>query len=297
MRVVVLHDNLEWFQPIKDELEALGMDVEEWTPDRVDIDMTKPPPSDAIFYNRCSASAHVRGHPGSVDQARIITKWLSVHDRVIINGYVAAELEGSKSLQIALATKYGIKVLKSITTTNPTPELVEREFGSNTPFVVKPDRGASGVDIRKFQTAAELSDITEPFKSTNHLLVVQKYVSNEGGVYRSEFVGGEYLYTSQTKKATCGVLNPVICPCQVIVRDFNHPILVRLENFVKVLKLDNIAFEFLFDDGDTEEPSVIDINTNTVYNTKVEREMGVPEGFKAVARVIYDKASLLESNG
>nr|KAG5707628.1 hypothetical protein BaRGS_031010 [Batillaria attramentaria] len=68
MRVIVLHDNPEWFEPIRTAFSRHGVDVEEWVSDETAVDITKPPPADAVYYNRCSSSAHTRGRHRSLDQ-------------------------------------------------------------------------------------------------------------------------------------------------------------------------------------------------------------------------------------
>ena len=68
MKVIILHDNPDWLVSVRTELRQLGVEVEEWISDETCVDLSQPPPSDAVFYNRCSSSGHTRGRPRSLDQ-------------------------------------------------------------------------------------------------------------------------------------------------------------------------------------------------------------------------------------
>ena len=67
MKVIILHDNPDWLVSVRTELRQLGVEVEEWISDETCVDLSQPPPSDAVFYNRCSSSGpvsytHLRAH-------------------------------------------------------------------------------------------------------------------------------------------------------------------------------------------------------------------------------------------
>ena len=61
MKAHIIHENDEWTLPLKTELKNLGVEFEDWHVEKANIDLGKNPP-EGIFYNRMSASSHVRGH-------------------------------------------------------------------------------------------------------------------------------------------------------------------------------------------------------------------------------------------
>ena len=72
MRVIVLHDNPGWLEPIRTGLRQCGVEMEDWISDETCVDLSQPPPSNAVFYNRCSSSGHTRGRPRSLDQVGLL---------------------------------------------------------------------------------------------------------------------------------------------------------------------------------------------------------------------------------
>ena len=70
--------------------------------------MGKIPPQ-GIFYNRMSASSHVRGHRYAPEFTATILNWLKNHKRRVINNGNALALEISKSLQYLKLNESEIK--------------------------------------------------------------------------------------------------------------------------------------------------------------------------------------------
>ncbi|KAK7498419.1 hypothetical protein BaRGS_00010373 [Batillaria attramentaria] len=291
MRVIVLHDNPEWFEPIRTAFSRHGVDVEEWVSDETAVDITKPPPADAVYYNRCSSSAHTRGRHRSLDQAMTILRWLHQHGRVVVNGLIAAQLENSKALQYMTTVQYGIGVPRSLLTAKPTLEVIEGEFGKSTPFLVKPDRGGRGTYIRYYGDADAFQADPQPLESITGLYVVQQFVKVECQ---------RYLYTSLALPESGGCFDPNMCPCELpksrfrILTDFSHPILDKLDRLFKGTGLENGAVEFIMDEEGV--PRVIDINTNTAYNRDAEVGAGVEEGWESVTRYVINRLRQAEAS-
>lgn len=59
--VHVLHENSAWTAPLFAELDRLGVPYEDWYLDEGTVDPVARPPK-GVFYNRMSASSHIRGH-------------------------------------------------------------------------------------------------------------------------------------------------------------------------------------------------------------------------------------------
>ena len=60
-KIYILHENDEWVEPLRKELQAINAPFEEWHLGKRNVDHLDKPPY-GIFYNRMSASSHTRGH-------------------------------------------------------------------------------------------------------------------------------------------------------------------------------------------------------------------------------------------
>ena len=115
---------------------------------------------------------------------------------------------------------------------------------------------------------------------------------------RVEFVGQRHLYTSRTLPDPSTCFDPNMCPREMppsrftILTDFSHPITLKIQQMFLATGLDNGAVEFILDAEGV--PRVVDINTNTLYNTEAEVKAGVEEGWKAVAKYIVTKVKEAE---
>merc|ERR1719378_228923 len=144
----IIHENDAWLDPLRAALHTLGVPFVEWHLGRgAAIDLSSEPPT-GVFYNRMSASAHTRGHAAAPHAARAVLAWLEQHDRVVVNGLRALELELSKVRQHSALRRAGLLTPRTMTVISDPSELGERaaatainHFAPNTPFLVKPDCG------------------------------------------------------------------------------------------------------------------------------------------------------------
>ena len=97
MKAYIIHENDEWTQTLKEQLQKLFVPFEDWHMAKVNLNTASIPPN-GVFYNRMSASSHSRGHRFAPEYTAVILNWLSFHNRRIINGESALALEISKSL-------------------------------------------------------------------------------------------------------------------------------------------------------------------------------------------------------
>ena len=97
MKAYIIHENDEWTQTLKEQLQKLSVPFEDWHMAKVNLNTASIPPN-GVFYNRMSASSHSRGHRFAPEYTAVILNWLSFHNRRIINGESALALEISKSL-------------------------------------------------------------------------------------------------------------------------------------------------------------------------------------------------------
>ncbi|XP_046325497.2 uncharacterized protein LOC124110294 [Haliotis rufescens] len=295
-KIIVLHDNPKWFPLVKEALKDYDVITDQWLADEVDIDLTSSPPKNTIFYNRCSPSSHTRGHPLSLEQARVIIKWLRHHDVVVVNSLPAIDIEDSKAFQYLMAKDCGLKIPQTVFTSKPTKALIEKHFGTDAPFLIKPDRGGHGINIQLYHNVAEFESEKELPGSYTGLYLIQSYLTPTSGVYRAEFVGQQFLYVS--KATMCDGFSSNYCPDDLpkdrfqILKELDDPVIDKCTKLFQTPGLDNGAVEFIY--GPDGVPYVIDVNCNTVYNTKVEIEAGVPQGWKKVAETLFAKILYLK---
>ena len=64
------------------------------------------------------------------------------------------------------------------------PQTIKEEMGKTKAFVIKPDRGGRGSQIRYYGDADEFQEDSEPLESTTGLYVIQEFIQPNQGVYR-----------------------------------------------------------------------------------------------------------------
>ncbi|MDD9878765.1 MAG: hypothetical protein OXR84_15125 [Magnetovibrio sp.] len=107
MTIHVLHENSEWVEPLRHELDRRGLPYAEWFLNDGIVDFQAPPP-EGVFYNRMSASSHTRGHVYAPEHAKLVLAWLEAHGRTVLNGSQALRLEVSKVEQYLEFARFGI---------------------------------------------------------------------------------------------------------------------------------------------------------------------------------------------
>ena len=109
MKAYIIHENEAWTKPLESHLKELKVDFEDWHVENAKIDLSRNPPK-GIFYNRMSASSHVRGHRFAPEYTSVILNWLQNHNKRVINDNNALALEVSKSLQYLKLNEVGIRL-------------------------------------------------------------------------------------------------------------------------------------------------------------------------------------------
>ena len=78
MKVHVLHENEARMPPFHAAFKDLDLPFEEWHLADGTFDISAPPPK-GIFFNRMSASAHMRGHDFTPELTASILAWLEAY--------------------------------------------------------------------------------------------------------------------------------------------------------------------------------------------------------------------------
>lgn len=284
-KIYILYENEDWLVPLAQALEARGIPYEGMKVVEGGVALDKEPPQ-GIFFNRLSASAHTRGHIGSISLGGAILTWLEYHGRRVINGRHVIDLEVRKFDQYALLQAAGILVPRTIATTGKmalieAADAISKDSGG--PFIVKPNRGGKGLGVRLFEGVQELKEALgqgeDDFASVDGIQLVQGYIEGkEKKIIRNEFIGGEYYYSVEVNTEDGFELCPADACCIADVKlagdkfrildGFEHPLKGKFEAFLDANSIEVAAFETIEDKNG--ELYCYDINTNTNYNSTAE---------------------------
>jgi len=300
-KIYVIHENDEWTEPLRIQLQTMGLPFEEWYLNKGRLDLSAPPPS-GVFYNRMSASSHTRDHRFAAEYTAAVLSWLEGHGRRVINSSRALQLEISKVAQYAALQAHGIRTPRTIAAVGR-DEILAAARSFDRPFITKHNRGGKGLGVRLFQNTIALRDYVDgpEFEAPiDGITLVQAYIeSPEPFITRCEFIGGDFLYALRADTSdgfllcpadecqTDDVLRPTAPKTKFhIVKDFDHPILERYQNFLDDNGTHIAGIEFILDKNG--ELYTYDINTNTNYNATAEAEAGV-SGMRVIAQYLGDQ--------
>ncbi len=177
MKAYIIHENEAWTKPLEKNLKKLGVEYEDWHVEKAKIDLGKAPPY-GVFYNRMSASSHLRGHRYAPEYTSVVLNWLKAHKRRVINDENALALEVSKSLQYLKLNEAGIKTPKSIFCFNK-DQILEAADHFDKPFITKHNRAGRGLGVKLFQNKQELEQyVNNPLfeNSVDGITILQDYI-------------------------------------------------------------------------------------------------------------------------
>jgi hypothetical protein len=290
-QIHVIHENAAWLEPLAAALERRGLRWRDWFLDRGVFDLSRPPP-EGIFYNRMSASSHTRGHRYAAELTAAVLAWLERHNRRVVNGSRALDLEISKARQYAALEAAGIRTPETVLVTGK--ELLvqaARQHFAGGPFILKPNRGGKGLGVRLFHSAEALAlhvDGPDYEVPIDGLSLLQQYVQAPAPlITRAEFIGGRFLYAVEVDTSAGFELCPAdvctpgdaFCPAGqeprakfTIIDDIDPGLKRRYEAFLARNDIGVAGIEFISDADGTA--FTYDVNTNTNYNAEAEARAG-----------------------
>lgn len=305
-KLYVLYENEDWMPPLRRELDRAGVPYVEWFVHRGAQDLAATPP-EGVFLNRVSPSSHTRGHTESVDFARQLLAWLDAHDRRIINGRRAFELEVSKVHQYVALERAGIRTPHTVAVAGGAHELRQAARGMDLPFITKHNRGGKGLGVRLFHSLAEFdawveSPDFEP--SLDYVTLLQEYIqAPEPCITRVELVDREFLYAIRSDTSH-GFL---LCPAEgcedegvdpqslfTLRAGFDDPIIDEYVAFMRTNDIDIAGIEFIEDLQGRK--ITYDVNMPTNYSPAVEASHGL-NGMAAIARLCARELQALDDAG
>jgi hypothetical protein len=296
MRVAVLYEHPEWFQPLFAALERRGLDVV-----RVDATALRwdpaEPPEFSLLLNRMSPSSHTRGHGHAIHAAVSYIDWVESHGIPVVNGSAAYRLELSKSVQLDLLRRLGIRYPRARVINNVS-EAPAAARDLQFPIVVKPNIGGSGAGIQRFDSAATLDEASARGSvdlGIDSTALVQEFLPARGGtITRLEILEGELLYAIEITPPAGHGFN--LCPADICQTDVApesasfeacptrpamgieaasppREVIEAGLRIAKAARLDVCGIEYLIDDRDGEA-YIYDINALSNFVTDAPRIVG-----------------------
>lgn len=293
--IVVYYEHPEWFRPLFAALERCGLSYEKidaanhfYDPDEI--------AESALFFNRMSASAYLRGNGNAIFYTRGLLASLETAGVRVINGSEAFQIEISKALQAALFKSLGVKYPKT-RIVNSTKRIIAAAENLRFPVIVKPNIGGRGAGIVKFNSTEELQTavagnlIDLGIDST---ALVQEFAAKRGGhITRVETLNGKFLYALKIYPQG---ENFNLCPAEVCltendnsaeiclvdapkknlkIENFAPPaeIIETVERIVKAAKIDVGGVEYLIDEA-TGDALFYDINALSNFVADAENLVG-----------------------
>jgi|TARA_B110000438_G_scaffold233880_1_gene230086 hypothetical protein len=284
--IIIIHENNEWISPFEEAFQKLNIDYRIWYVPDMSLDLSEIPP-DAVYWNRMSASSHTRGHRYEPELVAGILAWLERHNRIVINGGNALDLEISKIRQYESLEKFSIRTPKTFCAIKK-EHLIDGASRIGFPLITKHNRAGKGLGVRKFDNEAALhgylaSDEFE--ESPDGITLLQEYIDAPSkSIFRMEFVDSKFLYTVEVDTTQGFELCPADvcelesnCPTEEtnkfqIVKDFSIPNIGDYETFLKQSNIGIAGIEIIFDKAG--DYWTYDVNTNTNYNPQAEQDAG-----------------------
>ena len=300
-QIFVIHENSAWVEPLRREFAQLRAPYCEWFLDRGVLDLNAPPPP-GIFYNRMSASSHTRGHRFAPEYTAAVLAWLTRHDRTIVNGERALQLEVSKVAQYQALAKFQIETPATIAVIGA-QQIAAAAASLGYPVILKHNRAGKGLGVKLLYSAEALKEHldSQSFEeSIDGIMLVQRYIKAPAPfITRVEFIGGRFFYAVRVDTSEGFELCPAdvcqlepagACPAVApgdkfrILPRFEHPLLPAWQSFLAGNDIGIAGIEFIEDEGGRSY--TYDVNTNTNYNADAEARDG-RRGMQGIARYLH----------
>ena len=295
--VHIIYENPDWLPPLTNALSKAGFDDVNLIQLSVGLIESLEEPPEGIWINRISPSSHTRGNIHTVQLAREFLYWLTLHNRRVINGSNAFELEMSKLRQDLVLQKYGIKTPKTILSVG-VDNLRKAAKQFDGPFLTKHNQGGKGLGIKLFQSTEEFLqhldlDVLPP--SPDGTYILQEYIEPLGQqITRVEIVGGRFLFAMHSSTKGGFELCPSdvcqlkgtqqtgtdVCPIDGSSETFRPSDLDAtdplVQRYIKLMEGEGInvaGIEFVEDKNGVRY--TYDINGTTNYNQVLGQKIGV----------------------
>ena len=314
-KIYIIHENDEWIEPLRKELQDINAPSEEWHLGKRNVNYLDKPPQ-GVFYNRMSASSHTRGHRYAPEYTAVVLNRLEKNKRRVINNSKALSLEISKSLQYKELQNLEIKTPRTIYCSNKESILKSANIFDK-PFITKHNRAGKGLGVKLFNNKRELDSYVsgkdfEP--SIDGITLLQDYIDASPKVItRVEFVNSKFLYAVEVDASEGFELCPAcpedqsdipqqqisdeFCPTAgnkfKIIKNYKRNSLIeKYKKFISTNGIEIAGIEYVIDKNG--EIYTYDVNTNTNYNSQAEKSSEI-KGMRSIANFLKEELLLLSN--
>ena len=195
--MAIYYEHPDWFRPLFAELDARGINYVKLNAACHSFDPAAPGPDFSLFFNRMSASAHLRGNSQAIFFTQSYLAYLETLDVRVINGTRAFALEISKARQLQLFNSLGLHFPKTHVA-NCANEILAAALQIGFPLLVKPNIGGRGGGIVRVDSMEQLEAAIDKASlnlGIDQTALVQELVpARKGHITRVETLGGKFLY-------------------------------------------------------------------------------------------------------
>jgi len=178
-KIIILFEDSKRTKFVTDMLAQKKIPYELWDLSSHNIDMSKIPLKDVVYYNRVSPSSSTRGNDGTPAYAKILLSYLENHGATVINPSNTLDIEMSKAMQTILLNNAGIKTPQTFVCVGKGDviNVIKQNF-LNRKLVIKTNLGGSGdnVEIYNDGKSAILGMTSNKVKAVDGVFIVQEYV-------------------------------------------------------------------------------------------------------------------------
>src|SRR5260370_28920623 len=138
--MAIYYEHPDWFRPLFAELDVRSINYVKLNASCQSYDLAAANTDFSLFFNRMSASAHLRGNSQGIFFTHSYLAHLEAAGVRVINGSRAFELETSKARQLQLFNSLGLSLPKT-RVANCTGEILAAAPQIGFPLLVKPTIG------------------------------------------------------------------------------------------------------------------------------------------------------------
>ncbi|MBA3240988.1 MAG: hypothetical protein H0T60_07145 [Acidobacteria bacterium] len=272
--IAVYYEHPDWFRSLFAELDRRGTPYVRLDARCHRYDAGARGSEYALFFNRMSASAYLRGHGNAIFYTRNYLAHLERTSTRVVNGSDAFAIETSKALQLNLLASLNLPCPRTRIINCP-KEALSAADGLGFPVIIKPNIGGRGAGIVRYDSERALTAAVEKGQidlGIDSTALVQEFIPARGGhITRVETLGGKFLYA--IKVFTSGE-NFNLCPAEIcqtegvaaaneicladapkaglVVEPYTPPleVIAAVERIAEAARMDTGGVEYIVDERD-----------------------------------------------
>lgn len=214
--LLIIHEHPEWQKPLFDALDARGVSYTTYDLKGA-VFGERDAPAARLAFNQASPSAYLRDNTRAVPLGLAYIEALEASGVRVLNGSRAFRFELSKAVQARVMALADIDYPRTLAF-NDVEALAARVDELGFPALLKPNQGGSGARMFKVESMGEIAEIIgadDSLWEPDHVMLLQEYLphdSQEDGIVRMEFLGGELLYAMKVYSDSAAFN---LCPSEV----------------------------------------------------------------------------------